>query len=97
MLMDIITGDVQTPRQQLLRKNIARLLAYVTLTLGIFYGVVQVVEWQEESNASALRIEDTMMDYYRETKEQPDTVGMAGYMKHRLSPGDYQLWLREGN
>lgn len=89
--------DELTSRQQFLRQTLARILIYGSLALGIIYGVMQVVEWQEQANASARRIEDTMMGYYRETVGQKDTVGMAGYMKRHLSPQDYQLWLEEGN
>lgn len=88
--------DELTPRQQFLRQNMALVLVYGTLTLGIIYGVIQVVKWQEEANASAQRIENTMMDYYRETVGQKDTVGMASYMKKLLSQNDYQLWLEAG-
>ena len=37
-----------------------------------------------------------MMGYYRETKHQPDTVGMATYMQQRLSPEEYAVWVEAG-
>lgn len=85
-----------TPQQQFIRKSGARLVLYGTVALGCLWGVAGVVKWQEEDNASARRIEATMMDYYRETKNQPDTAGMASYMKERLSPADYAIWLTAG-
>jgi len=88
--------DELTPQQQRVRKNTARLVLYGIVALGCLWGIVRVVEWQEKDNASAQRIEATMMDYYWETVGQKDTVGMASYMKQRLSHGDYAIWLQEG-
>lgn len=88
--------DELTPRQQFLRQTIAKILIDGPFVLGSSWGIYRVVKWQEEDNASAQRIEATMMDYYRETKHQPDTVGMASYMKQRLSPVEYELWLEAG-
>lgn len=89
--------DQLAPQQQFIRKNAARLVLNGVVALGCLWGIAGVVEWQEEDNASAQRIEATMMDYYRKTKHQPDTVGMAGYMKRRLPPGDYEIWLEAGS
>lgn len=88
--------DELTPQQQRVRKNAARLVLYGTVALGCLWGVREVVEWQEKDNASVRRIEATMVGYYRETKHRPDTVGMASYMRQRLPPDDYQIWLQEG-
>lgn len=55
-----------------------------------------MVEKQEQANTSLQRIEDMMMDFYLETREQTDTVGMAVYMQQHLSPVEYQLWLQMG-
>ncbi|MFD3002680.1 hypothetical protein ACFS7Z_20080 [Pontibacter toksunensis] len=55
-----------------------------------------MVKKQEQANASLKHVEDTMMDFYLESREQADTVGMAAYMELHLSPAEYQLWLQMG-
>lgn len=56
-----------------------------------------MVEKQEQADASVQHVEDVMIDYYRETVGQKDTVGMASYMKEHLNLEDYQLWLKMGD
>lgn len=51
-----------------------------------------MIEVQDEKQAQYSRIEDTLMAYYKETKQQPDTVGMADYMRKQLSPVDFNAW-----
>ena len=56
-----------------------------------------VVEWQEEDNAFAPRIEATIDGVLPgETKNQPDTAGMVSHLKERLTPADYVIWQTVG-
>lgn len=87
--------DELTPPQWFFRKNLARLVIYGASVSGILWGVTEVARGQDEANASARRIEDTLIDYYRETREQADTAGMASYMRGRLLLADYQRWRQE--
>ncbi|WP_162055035.1 hypothetical protein [Pontibacter pamirensis] len=87
--------DELTPRQQFYRKNIPRLIIYGSFMVVLVWSMSQMVEQQEQANASLQHIEDTMMDFYLETREQTDTVGMAAYMREHLSPEEYELWLNE--
>lgn len=88
--------DELTPRQQFYRKNIPRLIIYGSFAVVLVWSKFQMVEQQEQANASLQRMEDTMTGFYRETREQTDTAGMAAYMKQHLSPAEYQLWLQRG-
>ena len=88
--------DELTRRQQFYRKNIPRLIIYGNFALVLVWSMFQMVKKQEQANASLKHVEDTMMDFYLETREQTDTVGMAAYMKQYLSPAEYQLWLHMG-
>lgn len=55
-----------------------------------------MVRVQDEKHAQYERIEDTMMKYYRETRDQSDTLGMSTYMQERLSSDDYKVWKEQG-
>ncbi|RDV13309.1 hypothetical protein DXT99_20020 [Pontibacter diazotrophicus] len=85
-----------TPRQKFYRKNIPRLIIYGSFALVLAWSMYQMVKKQEQANASLKNVEDTMMNFYLETREQTDTVGMAAYMEQHLSPAEYQLWLQMG-
>ena len=87
--------DELTSRQKFIRKNLARLVLYGCFGLVMLWSMFEVVRMQEKANTSLQRIEDTMMDFYIETREQTDTVGMASYMREHLSPEEYELWLNE--
>ena len=87
--------DELTPRQQFFRKNAFRLVIYGAFVLVLIWSIIQMVAVQDEQNAQYNRIEDTMMDFYRETRDQGDTLGMSQYMQERLSPDDYKAWQRQ--
>lgn len=55
-----------------------------------------MVKVQDEKNAQYNRIEDTMMNFYKETRDQGDTLGMSDYMRVNLSADDYKAWQRQG-
>lgn len=83
-------------RQQALRKNVFRIAIYGTFALVLFWSMNKMVVLEEEKQAQYSRIENMMIEYYRETKEQKDTVGMSTYMQKRLSLDDYMAWQQLG-
>lgn len=88
--------DQLSPRQQVIRKNIFHIAFYSAFAFVLVWSISKMVEIQNERNAQYNRIEDTMMDFYRETREQGDTLGMSTYMRERLSLNDYKGWQRQG-
>lgn len=84
--------DELKPRQQRVRKNAFRIVFYSAFMLVLIWSITQMVKVQDEKNAQYNRIEDTMMDFYKATRGQGDTLGMSDYMRERLSPDDYKVW-----
>ncbi|WP_276498508.1 hypothetical protein [Pontibacter litorisediminis] len=84
-----------TPCQKFLRQNLARVIVYGGFIVALYIGMKKIADFQGEKREQYNRIEDTMMNYYSETKGQMDTVGMADYMQERLSPDDYKAWQQE--